>query len=224
MIGQQAILGVLIIGLAACDSAPQADPVEVVPAVAAAPIAAGGGGAVPYAYGCWVVNADEVKVDGEWQYPCRVALPTTKLRLPSTIDWPDAALVLPAIEPGPIPQVTDRVEALLRAETASKGVAGLLFLPASRDGAGLYVAAWEGPSGDAGWSLGAYSAFPASVATPAGRAYLSPDFKRILRARRSVPADEEAAEEPVEPSTNELAPEGGAQGSRREPRPAALEL
>lgn len=226
---QKNLLRVLLAGLAACDG-----PSQVTGSVADAPgvpnmvltttpvsaVAAAETGEKPY--GCWVVNADETKVDGEWQYPCRVALPTKKVALPSNLDWPDAALVLPAIEAGPIPQAADHVEALLKSETASTGVAGLIYLPAALDGTGLYVAAWEGPAGEAGWSLGAYGAFPASVATPVGRAYLSAEFKVPARIRREPVADKPAVEEGL--STEEASSVESKGEPKPESPPKALEL
>lgn len=173
--------------------------------------------------GCWRAEATESDVRATWLSPCP-ALPAKKPGpFPQVLGWPEEAIILPAFHKGAPDLTHQKVVTQLTSETATRGVGGMLFLPAAPSGEGYYVAAYETDKGDAGWTIGVYGGPPISVAAPVGRVYLESGFKtkpvaRIRAARSDVeaePADESPP--PVPSLQSDFA--GDKQG-----RPRALEF
>lgn len=175
------------------------------------------------AVGCWIVEATESDIRATWLSPCP-SLPVKKPGpFPLALGWPDEALILPAFHKGAPDFTRQKVVAELADDTATRGVGGLLYLPAAASGAGYYVAAYETQKGDAGWLLGTYGVPPVSVAAPVGRVYLEPGFKKkpVHRAREATP---EAGAAPLDESPPMLTPAPSDSAVEKQGRPKALEF
>lgn len=173
--------------------------------------------------GCWQVEATETDIRASWLSPCP-ALPAKKPGpFPSTLGWPEEALILPAFHKGAPDLTRQKVVAELLGETATRGVGGLLYLPAASSGAGYYVAAYETEKGDAGWVIGVYGVPPVSVAAPVGRVYLEPGFKKkpVARARVAIP---EVEADPADEGLPSLSPLQSDATGDKQGRPRALEF
>lgn len=165
--------------------------------------------------GCWRVRGELTGLSAHWEFPCSVALGAVQ-KFPLELGWPEEGITLPAMEPG-VPETShQKVEAEMSALTAAKGKGALLYLPATRDGRGYYVAGWAAES-TRGWTVGTYGTYPCSVQTPAGRVFFAEEFKPKPAARR-VPRPQ-----PVEEDTDEV--EAGNPVGDEGPKPTpALEL
>lgn len=174
--------------------------------------------------GCWRVEATEEEVLATWYLPCPALPIKAPGPLPLDMPWPSEALVLPAFHKGQPDFARQRIRTTLTADKSTKGIGGLLFLPADKTGQGYYVAAYEADNVAAGWTIGTYGVPPVSVPTPAGRVYLDDGFKtKPIRGPRNIrsaaTSSDEAEETAAFPSVESTVPvfEGPS-------RPRALEL
>ncbi len=129
--------------------------------------------------GCWQVqlqDADQVELSAQWLPVCPpAAKPTTES---SEGVLPTEPFYLSGWAPG-TPLMAQARSAVVLSE-AFAGVedvaAGMLYLPATEDGRGYYVAAWVqvGDAGEqlSGLKVGRYGAPPPSINTKGGRVYL----------------------------------------------------
>lgn len=175
------------------------------------------------AVGCWRVEATESDIRAAWLSPCP-ALPAKKPGpFPQAFGWPEEPVILPAFHKD-VPDFTrQKVVAELTPETATRGVGGMLYLPAAASGAGYYVAAYETEKGDAGWTVGVFGGPPISVAAPVGRVYLEQGFKTKPRVRAHV-VPSEVEDAPAEESPPTLSPLQSGPATDKAGRPRALEL
>lgn len=149
------------------------------------------GSSLPVILGCWEVLAQGTGLSATWLPECP-ELPEVKQ---AEIAWSEGILRLPALEPGTPPMKRAQTQATLSEELALEGEGALLFLPAKADGSGYFVAGWATettptpgePASEEdeletetvrkqGLIIGRYGAPPPSIATPAGRVYLSRDW------------------------------------------------
>lgn len=149
------------------------------------------GSSLPVILGCWEVLAQGTGLSATWVPECP-ELPEVKQ---AELAWPEGIIRLPALEPGSPPMERAQTQSTLSEELALEGEGALLFLPAKADGSGYFVAGWatettptpretaseeaeleDEPVRKQGLIIGRYGAPPPSIATPAGRVYLSRDW------------------------------------------------
>lgn len=191
--GHQAIKNV-VVTMAQAQLAAPAEAEAQVPSIAAQPASSSEG-----VLGCWRVEATEEDIRGTWLFPCPTR-PQKPGKFPVTMGWPDEPVILPAFHVGEPNFEKQRVTADLSDEKATHGVGGMLFLPASQDGQGYYVGAYEAENGESGWTIGLYAVPPISVAAPIGRVYMDEGFKIKPRAQHRRLEAASADEVPEEPS------------------------
>ena len=173
------------------------------------------GSSILVVLGCWEVTTQGAAVMARWSSQCTDVTAAPHGEVP----WPEGVIRLPALGPGEPPMGRAQTHAVLSEELALEGEGALLFLPAKADGSGYYVAAWatetipnHGSLDETlepetvrkhGLVIGRYGAPPPSIATPAGRVYLSRDWTPLGLQKnwenradvRYLPAEEDIEED-----------------------------
>lgn len=149
----------------------------------ATPVESTGVALSPAGTGCWEVTLNRSsELTSIWVPEC----PATQPALLGERPMQPEVLRLPALSSGEPPMAQAQPRAVMSADLAQRGAGALVYLPASPNGAGYYVAAWaiEEPASNpelptmvkSGLQVGIYGAPPSSVMTPAGRVYLNSEL------------------------------------------------
>lgn len=148
--------------------------------------------------GCWTVAlTNDTELSATWAPTCP-GVPKVTL---GPREWLTKPLQLPALSLAPPALTQAQTRAVISEEQALHGAGAMLFLPASADGSGYYVAAWVADHADdsdeptpKGLQLGLYSAPPTSVAVPHDRVYLTPQSPLQFFAGEHQDAEDEGVE------------------------------